>query len=40
MHENEKTTKEIIDIVADIATKIGQIGLVCIVLSVLVNFGY
>lgn len=40
MQQSNKTSIEIMDIVTDLATKIAQLGLVCLVLSLLVCLGY
>jgi hypothetical protein len=40
MKKGQETSREIMDIVTDVSTKIGQVGIVCLVLSVLVSFGY
>ncbi|WP_371194697.1 hypothetical protein [Glaciecola sp. SC05] len=40
MQQSNKTSIEIMDIVTDFATKIGQLALVCLVLSLLASLGY
>ncbi|MFC4698717.1 hypothetical protein ACFO4O_00900 [Glaciecola siphonariae] len=40
MKENQKTSTEIMDIVVDVSAKLGQVGIVCLMLSVLVSLGY
>ncbi len=40
MQKHQETSREIMDIVVEVSTKIGQIGVVCLVLSVLVSLGY
>jgi hypothetical protein len=40
MKEPEKTSIEIMDIVIEVSTFIGKIGLVCMMLALLVSLGY
>jgi len=40
MKEPEKTSIEIMDIVVEISSFIGKVGLVCMVLALLVMLGY
>lgn len=40
MQKSNKISREIIDIVIDASIKIGQIGVVCLLLTVLARLGY
>jgi hypothetical protein len=40
MKESQKTTTEIMDIVIEVSTAIGKVGLVCMMLALLVSLGY